>query len=329
MKRFFFILCILLSVQLLIQSVMADSVRKQPRIVGGIASQNEDWPFMAAMVNTYGEAQCGGTLIHYRWIVTAAHCLENTSGGWVAPGFFKVVIGLKDLSQNQHAYIYEIERIIPHPEYDSYLVDNDIALLQLKTEVSSTYPPIAVYQGDVSSLIGTVLGWGNTVLYNPDDPDNPSYYPRYPDQLMQVVLPVVSMEQCIDSTTYQITDNMFCAGYTQGQKDACDGDSGGPFVVYSDHQWKLAGIVSWGEGCAWPGYYGFYTLVPNYISFIQNYVPLNESFQGDINKDEQVDLKDVLAIMKYLANSTSQTVILSAPIESCISVSAPMPAKTE
>lgn len=46
---------------------------------------------------------------------------------------------------------------------------------------------------------------------------------------------------------------MFCAG-TSG-RDSCQGDSGGPIIRGG----VLLGAVSWGQGCAQPGYPGVYT----------------------------------------------------------------------
>lgn len=288
---------------LLIQPGITDAnlKQRQTRIVGGTVSLQDDWPWIAAIVDNYDEPQCGASLIHPKWVITAAHCMENHSGGWYAPGTYKVVVGLNDLTKNQQPYLYQIERIIPHPDYDSYTVDSDMALLELKTEVPFTNPTIELYQGEISNQTGIVLGWGNIVHYNPDDPDNPSYNPIYSDQLRQVLLPIIGMDECRESTVYTITDNMFCAGFTDGKKDACDGDSGGPFIIYDDNQWKLAGIVSWGEGCAWPGYYGVYTRVTNFISFIDSYVHFTSSIQGDIDKNGKVELKDVILIMKNLS----------------------------
>ena len=69
---------------------------------------------------------------------------------------------------------------------------------------------------------------------------------------------------------------MFCAGNGKGLKDACKGDSGGPFAMKMPideksikYRYKLMGIVSWGSKCGQYGTYGYYTRVTNYLDWIQ------------------------------------------------------------
>ena len=62
---------------------------------------------------------------------------------------------------------------------------------------------------------------------------------------------------------------MICAGYPQGGKDSCQGDSGGPFVCQSGNSAILTGVVSFGYGCADPGYYGVYARVTKILDWIQ------------------------------------------------------------
>ncbi|PIO13067.1 hypothetical protein AB205_0135990, partial [Aquarana catesbeiana] len=84
---------------------------------------------------------------------------------------------------------------------------------------------------------------------------NFSLLANYPDLLQCLEAPILSHEDCQNSYPGQITGNMICLGYLEGGKDSCQGDSGGPVVCNG----VLQGVVSWGIGCALPGYPGVYT----------------------------------------------------------------------
>ena len=76
---------------------------------------------------------------------------------------------------------------------------------------------------------------------------------------MQVSLPIVSQSTCQQAYPWAtIDDSMICAGYANGGKDSCSGDSGGPMVCQANGKYFLEGVVSWGYGCARRGKYGVY-----------------------------------------------------------------------
>ena len=82
-----------------------------------------------------------------------------------------------------------------------------------------------------------------------------------PSSLQYVKKPVQSQQTCEEKHKDVITDDMLCAGFEEGGKDACVGDSGGGLVVVDEDNLnkpvKLIGVVSWGVDCAkeWPGVY--------------------------------------------------------------------------
>merc|ERR1711981_1467107 len=91
------------------------------------------------------------------------------------------------------------------------------------------------------------------------------------NNLQYVRVPAITNSQCNAAYGGSITDTMLCAGYPNvGGKDACQGDSGGPFVCNDNGNAVIAGVVSWGIGCAHPNYPGVYARVTSVLSWIQS-----------------------------------------------------------
>lgn len=70
-----------------------------------------------------------------------------------------------------------------------------------------------------------------------------------------------------------IDNRIICAGDVRGGRDSCQGDSGGPLMLprnvnNSLFQFYQIGIISYGFGCAEPGYVGVYTRVTTFMDWI-------------------------------------------------------------
>lgn len=246
------------------------SLHITPKIVGGATASPGAWPWMAAIIRAdstdyYFGQFCAGALIDKSWVLTAAHCVyDDQLESWNDPGEIDVVMGLHNLKTDTGDRI-SIKRIVGHPDYNPVTFDSDLALLELERASSAQPIPLMVdTANDLTGKIATLIGWGDT---------NPSASSSYPEELQQVSVPVVANATCETAYPGMITENMLCAGNPGGGKDSCGGDSGGPIVVQIDEQWQHAGIVSWGEGCALPSYYGVNTRTSQFIDFISLYVP--------------------------------------------------------
>jgi len=242
------------------------------RIVGGDNETINNLPWTVALMRkkddgTIKGPYCGGTLICNQYIATASHCVDGFTADGIQVWVYEENFLVED--ENPHPTIkVDVEEITMHPEYDKRKIDNDIALLKLKEPVEITkasfITPACLPADNENTFEGeeaVVAGWGATEQGGDVSP-----------QLQRVEVPVLTNKQCNWRTLYlgKITDNMLCAGeLTSGGKDSCQGDSGGPLVIQRKNQYILAGIVSFGYGCAQPYAPGVYTRVSRYPDWIR------------------------------------------------------------
>lgn len=229
-------------------------------ITNNLPTKAGDWPWHVAIYRfehgslTY---KCGGTLVGKNTVVTAAHC-ATIRGVPLAPELVNVVLGKYNLVGgdigSQDREVYEIK---VHEKYNISNLDNDIAVLKLKTEAvfndyvqpACIWNPGVIDRLDRGTIVGTVVGWGF------------DHTAQLSSQLREATMPKISESKCLKSNPVffgkMLNDYKFCAGYRNGTS-ACNGDSGGGFSVFVPDDpgsnsglevqgaWYLRGIVSVG-----------------------------------------------------------------------------------
>ncbi|XP_034031010.1 trypsin-1 [Thalassophryne amazonica] len=224
------------------------------KIVGGYECRKNSVPYQVSL--NAGYHFCGGSLISSTWVVSAAHCYKSR---------IQVRLGEHNIAVNEGTEQFiNSGKIIKHPKYNSYNVDNDIMLIKLSTPARLNSYVSTIPVASTCASAGTrclISGWGNMS----------SSGNNYPDNLRCLDAPILTDSSCRNCYPGQITSNMICAGFLEGGKDSCQGDSGGPMVCSG----VLQGVVSWGYGCAMKNKPGVYTKVCNYKSWIQSVMANN------------------------------------------------------
>nr|CAD7411373.1 unnamed protein product [Timema cristinae] len=247
--------------------------RRSGRIVGGEATNPGEFPWLVSITRRGGHF-CGGTLLNKRWVLTAAHCM--CSGPVQLPAeLIRVTVGEHDLSsgENPAAHEVRVRKMLLHPEYKCTRFLNDIALLELDSEVtwSEAVWPACLPNGfsSYSNKEATAAGWGWL--------QESSSKGGRADVLQKVKVQVVDNDKCrewyqSEGKKIKIHDSQMCAGDETGGRDSCWADSGGPLMVGEGDQVMVVGIISTGIGCARPRLPGLYTRISDFILWIEEHV---------------------------------------------------------
>ena len=236
--------------------VAEDAAAEEKSIVGGSATTIAQHPWQVSL-QSWGSSFCGGSIISDRWILTAQHCVEDTSAGDL-----DVVAGVTQLSRASGGQTRAVSRIVRFPGYSSPEHGKDVALLQLAQPLTLGQNvqaiPLAVVDDNATpaGAVATVSGWG-TLRSGGSSPDG----------LKSVNIPIIS--NATAQSRYRgetLTSDQLAAG-AQG-KDSCQGDSGGPLTVVAERGRVLAGVVSWGYGCGDAEYPGMYARVSSFAGWI-------------------------------------------------------------
>ncbi len=234
-------------------------------IVGGTNTTISENPWQVSLQSTSGSHFCGGSVLNANWILTAQHCVN--SGGTISkPG--RVAAGSTTRSgMSTSGQIRSVAEVVVYPGYVDANYGKDIALLRLSTPLDLSGPNVKaigmVTAADASAgvtnpgVVARVTGWGTLT----------SGGSTLPDTLQTVDVNLLSNSSAQTSYPNETITADQLAAAAPG-KDSCQGDSGGPLTVLKNGTRVLAGVVSWGYGCADSRYPGMYGRVSSFESWI-------------------------------------------------------------
>jgi len=243
------------------------------KIVNGEKAEYGEWPWQVSLRQWRTATflhKCGAALLSENWAITAAHCVES-----VNPDELLLRMGEYDLNDEySEPYTFQdrkVQIVASHPKFDPKTFEYDLALLRFYEPVTfqPNIIPVCIPEDD-ANLVGKtawVTGWGR--LYE----DGP-----LPAVLQEVDLPIINNTEC--EAMYEkagfrehIPHIFICAGYREGGKDSCEGDSGGPMAVERENgRFDLAGIISWGIGCAKKNQPGVMTRIAYFRDWINTII---------------------------------------------------------
>ena len=201
---------------------------------------------------------CTASLIAPRFVLTAAHCVQN-----IVKLETKVLVKATNL-ETDPGLLFDIKHFIPHPNYQydfsgsNINNSDDILLLELIEPVNLPLVklaqfPLSGYANPGESLTGA--GWGVT--------DNIGTKSTF---LKKVQIQLMSDNECLQAWP-GISESQFCTAGIDG--NACQGDSGGPLFFKNGDELIQVGIYKAGSTQCSDISKGAATRVNHYIEWIE------------------------------------------------------------
>ncbi|XP_005377040.1 PREDICTED: granzyme B-like [Chinchilla lanigera] len=204
-------------------------------IIGGHEAKPHSRPYMAYLeiMENNSVMNCGGFLIHKKFVLTAAHCAQRPQHQEIT-----VLLGAHNIRKQEKTWqVVRVKRAIPHPAFNLKNITNDIMLLQLekKANLTKAVQLLRLPKGKTQVKPGAlcqVAGWGQLA------PNG-----GFPNTLQEVEMIVQRDEECkVNFRNIYDSATEMCVGDPEVKKASFKGDSGGPLVCNNVAQ----GIVSYG-----------------------------------------------------------------------------------
>nr|AMQ98968.1 trypsin [Macrobrachium rosenbergii] len=235
-------------------------------IIGGDPASAGEFPYLLSLQDTafgFRFHFCGASIYDENWGVSAAQCFQGEDVE--DPSNLLVVAGeLHRNASEGHEQSIQLSQFIQHEDFNGYTYSNDVAVFRVSEPFAFNefvqpidLPPA----GHTATGDCIVSGWGTT-----EEGGLAS------EVLLKATLPVLTDRQCRVTYGDAFEESMLCAGVSEGGVGPCTADTGGPLVCSDIGAPYLAGIVSWGHGCARPETPSVYCEVSYYTDWIKSHV---------------------------------------------------------
>lgn len=238
----------------------SDTQNQPKRYIGGSDAKIADWPFVI-MLTVYSKSllpeggydllnsrKCTGSIINKRWIVTAAHCVEDGANSDLG-----IVIGIDDINTQTVGVVEHSQYLHPltvkrHEEFKvtnikgKAMAHADIALIQVGEDIQQSGVTLAKkinYKAE--KVYG--IGWG-------------AYHDSSGKETLPSKMQQLEVTQTPKGIAYTLVDILYgtkfadkvLVSYLLPDQAVSWGDSGGPLVQWNDADgiWELVGVVSSG-----------------------------------------------------------------------------------
>ncbi|XP_052822578.1 serine protease 48 [Octopus bimaculoides] len=198
----------------------------EPNVQNGQDALDGEYPWVVVLLRG-SSFVCTASLINKRYVLTAAHCVDESS-------YSKYSIRVGSIKRDE-GKLYKVDHVIIHDKYKGFIEGYDLALLYMESEITFTdnVQPICLPENPASlDKDYYATGWGR------NEKDESVF------TLQEVKNEIVEYHNC-KKYFPSITEAVICGNNKDFYSPICFGDSGGPFQTRNDYgQWEVQGVSS-------------------------------------------------------------------------------------